>query len=116
MHVDPDRISQVLTNLLGNALTQTRSGGMVTVTAGAGDHTAWVEVADNGRGIHDDELDRIFERFYRGPDNEGSPGRGLGLTIARGIARAHGGDIVASSPGPGQGATFRVSLPSAPGG
>jgi signal transduction histidine kinase len=115
VHVDPDRISQVFTNLLGNALTHTPSGGAVTVTAGAGHHTAWVDITDTGRGLHADELDRIFERFYRGSDNEGSAGRGLGLTIARGITRAHGGDIVASSPGPGQGATFRVTLPSASG-
>jgi signal transduction histidine kinase len=114
VHVDPDRISQVFTNLLGNALTHTPSGGTVTVTVGADDHTAWVDITDTGRGIPADELDRIFERFYRGTDNEGAAGRGLGLTIARGIARAHGGDIVASSPGPGHGATFRVTLPSAP--
>jgi histidine kinase len=115
VHVDPDRIGQVLTNLLGNALTHTPSGGTVTVTARAGDHTTWVDITDTGRGIHADELERIFERFSRGADNQGSAGRGLGLTIARGIARAHAGDVVASSPGPGQGATFRVTLPSAPG-
>jgi signal transduction histidine kinase len=113
VRVDPDRISQVLTNLLGNALTHTPPGGTVTVTTGARDHTTWVDITDTGRGLHADELDRIFERFYRGTDNEGSVGRGLGLTIARGIARAHGGDIVASSPGPGHGATFRVTLPTA---
>lgn len=98
LHVDPDRISQVFTNLLGNALTHTPSGGTVTVTTLAGDHTTWVDITDTGRGIHADELDRIFERFYRGADNQSSAGRGLGLTIARGIARAHGGDIDASSP------------------
>ncbi|MEX0706269.1 MAG: ATP-binding protein [Nitriliruptoraceae bacterium] len=114
--VDADRIRQVFTNLLGNALTHTPSGGTVTVTSGAGDRTAWVDIADTGRGIRADDLDRVFERFYRGADNEASPGRGLGLTIARGIARAHGGDIVASSPGPGHGSTFRVTLPSTSGG
>lgn len=112
--IDPDRISQVITNLVGNALTHTPAGGTVTVTTGTGDHTAWVDITDTGRGIHSDELGRVFERFYRGAEDRGSPGRGLGLTIARGIARAHGGDIAASSPGPGYGSTFRVTLPAAP--
>jgi signal transduction histidine kinase len=69
-------------------------------------------------GIPADELGRIFERFYSGQRSASSarrdrPGRGLGLTIARSLARAHGGDVVASSAGPGRGATFRVTVPAA---
>ncbi|MGH3452334.1 MAG: sensor histidine kinase [Haloechinothrix sp.] len=64
-----------------------------------------------GFGIAREELERIFELFYRVGGDGGSVGRGIGLTIARSIARAHGGDVSASSQGPGHGATFILSLP-----
>ena len=112
VRVDTDRMSQVFTNILGNALSYTPSGGTVTVTAGTGDGMVWVDITDTGRGIAADDLGRIFERFYRGSADGETPGRGIGLTIARAIARAHGGDITATSPGPGRGSTFRVLLPA----
>ncbi|HZD80500.1 MAG TPA: HAMP domain-containing sensor histidine kinase [Actinomycetota bacterium] len=111
VHADRDRIAQVLTNLLGNALTHTPPGGTVTVRGGIHGSTAWVEVADTGAGIPPAELERIFDRFYRVPDPNHPAGRGIGLTIARGIARAHGGDVTAASDGPGTGAIFRVTIP-----
>jgi len=110
---DPDRLSQVFINLLGNALTHTPAGGTVTVHAHAEPNGAIVEVTDSGRGIAPDELDHIFERFYRIANPSHPAGRGIGLTIARSIARAHDGDVTAHSNGPGTGATFQVRIPLA---
>jgi signal transduction histidine kinase len=110
--VDADRITQVLTNLLGNALLATAAGGTVTLTARSGGDHAEITVADTGVGLATGDTERVFERFYRaGGQPRRSAGSGVGLTIARSIARAHGGDITASSPGPGHGATFTVTLP-----
>lgn len=115
---DGDRLVQVLSNLLGNALVHTPPGGTVTVGAGRDGPSTWVEVVDTGSGIPVDELEHVFERFYRIP-NRGAgarpaqAGRGLGLTISRSLARAHGGDVAGSSGGPGTGATFRLTITSA---
>ncbi len=112
VHVDIDRITQVLTNLLGNALLATPTGGSVTLTALRTSRGAEVQVADTGIGLSEQDLERVFERFYRAPGQpRRSAGSGIGLTIARGIARAHGGDVTASSPGIGRGATFTLVLP-----
>lgn len=106
---DAQRLAQILTNLLGNALEHTPAGGAVTVRTGR-DDTTWVEVADTGEGIAAGQLDVIFERFHRSGSRR--TGRGIGLTIARSLARAHGGDVTASSAGPGLGATFRLAVPN----
>ncbi len=112
VHVDPDRIIQVLTNVLGNALLATPAGGTVTVTARAAARGAEVEVSDTGVGLSEPDLERVFERFYRAPGQpRRSAGSGIGLTIARGIAHGHGGDISAASAGPGRGTSFTVLLP-----
>lgn len=112
VHVDIDRITQVLTNLLGNALLATPTGGSVTLTALRTPLGAEVLVADTGVGLSDEDLERVFERFFCAPGQpRRSAGSGIGLTIARGIARAHGGDVTASSPGIGRGATFTLVLP-----
>ena len=108
---DAQRLAQVLTNIVGNALEHTPAGGSVTVRAGRDDAT-WVEVTDTGEGIAPDQAEAIFERFHRAPSASGRSGRGIGLTIARSLARAHGGDVTASSPGLGRGATFRMTLPN----
>ena len=109
--VDVDRIIQVLTNLLGNALLATPAGGAVTVTVRADGGRAVAAVTDTGVGFAADDRERIFERFYRAPNRQRrSSGSGVGLTIARGLARAHGGDLRADSPGPGRGATFTLTL------
>ncbi|NLT57261.1 MAG: HAMP domain-containing histidine kinase [Actinomycetales bacterium] len=112
VRLDPDRVVQILTNLLGNALVATPAGGSVTVRVGTGGGEAGVEVSDTGVGLATGEEERIFDRFHRAPGAiRRSEGSGIGLTIARGIARAHGGDVTAASPGPGRGATFRLTLP-----
>ena len=117
--VDPYRITQILANLLRNALAATPPGGAVTVTTSHAGHTATVEVTDTGRGIAPADLERIFERFERVPSsderrNPDRAGSGIGLTIARGLARAHGGELTATSGGFGRGATMTLALPAEP--
>jgi signal transduction histidine kinase len=112
---DPDRIAQVVTNLVGNAVRATPAGGSVDVVVGADGGWRTVTVRDTGEGLAPEDLERVFERFYRvtGRRGEGEGGgSGIGLTIARGIVRAHDGDLTATSPGRGQGATFTLRLPS----
>jgi histidine kinase len=118
--LDSGRIAQVLVNLLGNALRACDPGGRVSVTVRAGDGPAphvEITVEDDGIGIAAHDLTRIFTRFER-VEHPGRPapagGSGIGLTIARGITHAHGGDITAASEGLGQGAAFTVRLPPAP--
>jgi histidine kinase len=114
---DPDRLAQVVTNLLGNALRATGPGGSVDVRTRQQGGLAEVQVIDDGEGLAREDLQRVFERFYRVRNRRGdhSGGSGIGLTIARGIVRAHGGDITAASAGPATGATFTVTLPALPG-
>ncbi len=112
VEVDPDRITQVLTNLVGNALTYTPVGGSVVVTSTRRGDVAEVAVLDTGIGLEPEELESVFDRFYRvsGPVRPAG-GSGIGLTIARGIAHAHHGEIVAASQGAGTGCTFTLTLP-----
>ncbi|MCY4526643.1 MAG: HAMP domain-containing sensor histidine kinase, partial [Anaerolineaceae bacterium] len=111
---DGDRLAQMLTNLLDNAIRFTPAGGSVRLRSATSGEGVEITVADDGPGIPPEELERIFERFYqvdkvRGPRR----GSGLGLAIAREIVLAHGGSIHASSEGPGAGSTFSVWLPAA---
>ena len=76
---------------------------------------ARITVIDTGRGLTADQLEVVFERFYRA-DRSVAGGTGIGLTIARSLARLHGGDVTASSPGAGQGSTFALTLPVRPSG
>lgn len=108
---DRDRLAQVLTNVVGNAIQYTDAGA-VEVVVGADADTVTVTVADTGRGLAAEEIGQVFERFYRA-DEHFADGTGVGLTIARQLVRAHGGTITAASPGIGHGATFTVSLPRA---
>lgn len=112
--VDPTRIGQVLTNLLDNALRHTPTGGTVSVEWRTEHNRVVIAVLDTGDGIPASQLPHIFERFYRGDtarsrDHQGS---GIGLTISRAIAEAHGGRLEAVSPGPGAGSTFALTLPA----
>jgi signal transduction histidine kinase len=113
--VDSDRMLQVLVNLLGNALRATPSGGQVRVSARLADRALLVEVADTGIGIAVEHLPHLFERFYRVDKSRSRAlgGHGIGLTISKALVEAHGGEIWATSDGPGSGATFHVRLPLA---
>lgn len=112
---DSDRIAQVLTNLLTNALRHTPSGGRVAVSAQASNGAVEFRVRDTGSGVPADQLLRIFERFYRVDParSRALGGSGIGLTIARALVEAHGGRIWAESPGMNQGSTFSFTLPVA---
>jgi signal transduction histidine kinase len=106
--VDPERIRQVLTNLLSNALRYTPAGGAVRVRCSAGDASDIVlSVEDTGAGVPPEELPQIFDRFYKSKDSRGT---GLGLAIAKNLVRAHGGEISAHSI-PGEGTTIRFTMP-----
>lgn len=113
VEADPDRLAEILMNVLANALRYTPEGGVVEVSWGTRGDRGWCAVTDTGRGLSSDELERVFHRFARGQSAVGTTGSGLGLSIARGLARRQGGDLVASSAGPGLGATFTVELPGA---
>jgi signal transduction histidine kinase len=106
--VDPVRIREVIGNLVSNATRYTPVGGSVTVRIAPGrQDEVVIEVRDTGRGMAQAEVARAFDRFYKG---DGSRGSGLGLTIAKGLVEAHGGDIRASSE-PGRGTTITVVIP-----
>jgi signal transduction histidine kinase len=112
LEADPDRLTQVLRNLVRNAVAHTHVGDRVAVSArGVGSHLE-ISVADTGPGIPHDQLENVFERFYRLDEGRTRDrgGSGLGLAIARALVEAHGGTIRAESE-PGQGATFRIDLP-----
>ncbi len=114
---DPARIGQVLGNLLSNALRHTPAGGGVEMSVGADRDLVLIRVSDTGEGIAPEHLPHVFERFYRADtarDREHG-GTGIGLAISRAIARAHGGDLTATSAGPGAGATFILRLPRSAG-
>ena len=118
LQADPDRLTQVLRNLVRNAVAHTGPGDAVRITAGAIGGRLEIAVADSGPGIPADQLEWIFERFHRLEKGRSRDrgGSGLGLAIARAIVEAHGGEIRADS-SPGRGATFRITLPGyAPGG
>jgi len=110
--LDPERMLQVLRNLLGNAVKFTPKGGQVTVTASPGDGKLQVSVQDSGPGIPAESLTAIFEKFHQGNDKGAHtrPGTGLGLAIAKNIINSHGGEIWAESQ-LGQGSKFCFVLP-----
>jgi two-component system sensor histidine kinase BaeS len=109
--IDPDRLGQALGNLLSNAIKYTPPGGAVSVEAGAEAEAAWVKVRDTGPGISPEERERIFTPLYRGQSDRRFPqGMGLGLSIARDLAAAHGGRIEVDST-PGHGSEFTLWIP-----
>ncbi|WP_016881557.1 MULTISPECIES: sensor histidine kinase [unclassified Rhodococcus (in: high G+C Gram-positive bacteria)] len=110
---DPERLGQVLGNVLDNALRHTPRGGRVEVTAGQRSELLVIEVTDTGDGISAEHLPHLFERFYRvdaARDREHG-GAGIGLAIAKALVEAHGGHITARSDGPGTGSTFTITFP-----
>ncbi len=110
---DPDRIVQVLINLLGNALQHTAPGGAIEVTVRHADGVLIFQVRDSGVGIAAEHLPHLFERFYRVDKARArsTGGSGIGLTISKALVEAHGGQIWAESAGTGQGALFTFTLP-----
>lgn len=109
--VDPERMAQVLGNLVSNALRYTLAGGEVTLLADVSSSEVRLSVSDTGAGIDSENLPHIFERFYRADESRHDAGEsGLGLAIARSIVEAHGGTIDVESE-VGEGTTFTVSLP-----
>jgi signal transduction histidine kinase len=112
LEADPDTLTQVLRNLVRNAVSHPAPGDRITVTAQPRDGRLELSVSDSGPGIARDQLEQVFERFYRADQDRSrdSGGSGLGLAIARAIVEAHGGRIWAEST-PGERATFRVELP-----
>jgi len=113
---DPQRLAQVLANLVNNARQAAGAQGHVSLTVGAAGGFAHLIVADNGPGVPDADRERIFDRLVRLDEARAraSGGSGLGLPIARGICRAHGGELRCEPPPPGiPGAVFRLTLPLA---
>jgi histidine kinase len=111
---DPDRLLQVLINLLSNACQYTSAGGDVRVQADKRGEEILVSVTDNGIGIPPEHISHLFTRFYRvdkSRSRQAGGGSGIGLTIARHLIEAHGGRIWAESPGLGQGSMFAFTLP-----
>jgi len=110
---DPDRLQQVVWNLMSNAIKFTPAGGRVSLSVRRDGLNALITVTDTGEGMPAALVPFIFDRFRqgRGPTARGQGGLGLGLSIVRHIVELHGGDVRASSDGPGKGSTFRVTLP-----
>ncbi|MGD8189152.1 ATP-binding protein [Brevibacillus ginsengisoli] len=110
--IDSDRIEQVLTNLIDNAMRHTPAGGTVTIRV-KGDDPLYLEISDTGSGIPQEDLPFVFERFYKADKarTRGRAGTGLGLAIAKNIVDAHEGTITVHSK-QGEGTTFTISLPA----
>ena len=106
---DTRQIGYVFANLISNALKYTPSGGSITISAEIIENHVWFLVTDTGRGIPEQYLSAIFDRFFRVPGQEGQPGTGLGLSIVKEIIEAHGG-IVRVKSKEGKGSTFIFSL------
>lgn len=106
IHADPDRLSQVIINLIGNSIRAVAPGGRIAIIAAADGDQVSLEISDNGCGIPDGELPHVFERFYKGKNG----GLGLGLAIVQELVAAHGGTVAVRST-VGSGTTFRVLLP-----
>jgi two-component system OmpR family sensor kinase len=113
VRADPDRLAQILDNLLQNAARYAASEVRVEAEADSG--TVRITVADDGPGVPDADRERIFDRLVRLDDGRDRQhgGAGLGLPIARALARAQGGDLVCLPAVPGAGARFRLTLPVA---
>jgi len=107
--VDPDKLLLVLENLVGNALKFTESGGTVSISVRPIDETVEISVSDTGMGLTPEEIEHVFDRYYR--SSHPRSGSGLGLSISREMVRLHGGDIDVTSE-KGVGSSFVVTLPS----
>ncbi|MEY2930091.1 MAG: hypothetical protein RL033_840 [Pseudomonadota bacterium] len=108
---DGTRLQQIMTNLIGNAIKFTEPGGRIEVELSYAEGHVQVVVRDDGTGIPSDQIDTIFELFQQGPASRRKGGLGLGLSVTKQLVEGHGGQILVTSAGAGQGATFTVRLP-----
>jgi signal transduction histidine kinase len=115
VEADPDLLDQVLRNLYENAVKYAPHGGIIRTTANISNGSITIEITDEGIGISAEHVDSVFERFRRLGADPRIRGMGLGLYLSRHLVEAQGGQIGATSPGPGLGATFMVNLPAAHG-
>ncbi|HEY4284661.1 MAG TPA: ATP-binding protein, partial [Chthoniobacterales bacterium] len=112
VYADPQRIRQIVLNLMTNAVKFTPSGGQVFICLSREGDNALIEVSDTGKGIGSELLPHIFERFQQGDTSSTRQGGlSIGLTIAYQLVKMHGGEITAESEGEGKGSRFRVLLP-----
>src|SRR5262249_51257901 len=113
LDADATRLTQVLTNLLSNAVRYTPNGGRIELTVQTRDRSALITVKDNGFGMSEEVIRHAFDMFYQGDDQRGqrTGGLGIGLTLSRTLIEMHGGSISARSAGPDQGSEFTVTLP-----
>ena len=114
LHADPDRVEQILTNLLSNATKFTRPGGHLWLSTEREGDDAVVRVRDSGVGIAPETLPHVFELFVQGANSRSEGGLGLGLTLVRELTELHGGTVSAQSAGTGLGTELTVRLPLAP--
>jgi signal transduction histidine kinase len=108
---DPNRMRQVIANLLDNAVKYTPSGGRIELQASQRDHQAVIVIQDTGIGISAEEAPRIWNRLYRGDQSRSQRGLGLGLSLVKAVVQAHNGHIDVSSQ-PGRGSLFTIYLPT----
>jgi signal transduction histidine kinase len=115
LDADPVRLSQVISNLLNNAARYTDAGGRIRLAVESEGQEAVIAVEDNGIGLTEEMLPRVFEMFAQGDESRRhwQGGLGIGLALAQNLTRLHGGSVAVHSPGPGQGCTFTVRLPLA---
>jgi two-component system sensor histidine kinase BaeS len=106
LFVDPERLSQIVVNLLSNAVRATESGGKISIAVVSAPGRREIRVDDTGKGIREEDLPFIFERFYKGPEG----GLGIGLTIVKELVEAHGGAVNVHST-PGEGSSFSLLFP-----
>jgi two-component system sensor histidine kinase BaeS len=106
LFADPERLSQIVVNLLSNAMRATERGGTVSIAVASAPGCREIRVGDTGKGIREEDLPFIFERFYKGPEG----GLGIGLTIVKELVEAHGGTVEAHST-PGEGSSFSLLFP-----
>ena len=108
--MDFSRISQVMANILDNAIKFTPSGGAINIEALQVNNEIKIKIKDTGIGIDKEELPKVWDRLYRGDKSRTNKGLGLGLSIVKGIIKAHNGRVEIMSE-PGQGSTFIITLP-----
>ena len=112
VHADPVRIEQIASNLLSNAIRYTEENGRIELHLDVHEEKVLIRVSDNGIGIEPDALEKIFESFFQSDDlHTRREGLGMGLAIARGLARLHGGDVTAHSEGVNRGSEFIFTIP-----